>query len=212
MMVGHPDVCALSSSENLLLIVPMFHANGWGLPFASMIAGCRLVLPGPRLDGASLHRLITAERCTLSAAVPTVWYGLLQHLRSQPGASLAPLKRVIIGGAATPESLLVAFEKEYDISVACAYGMTETSPLLTLNTEKSGVARTLVQKLKAGRTMFTADCRIVDDSGKELAWDGVTSGHLQARGPGVIRSYLKLPPYEGAWFATGDIATIDEHG
>ena len=99
-MVGQPDVCNLSSSENLLLVVPMFHANGWGLPNACMIAGCRLVLPGPRLDGASIQRVITAERCTLSAAVPTVWFGLLQHLRSQPGASLEPLKRVIIGGVA----------------------------------------------------------------------------------------------------------------
>ena len=212
MMVGQVDVCSLSSCENLLLIVPVFHANGWGLPFASMIAGCRLVLPGPRLDGASIHRLITAERCTLSAAVPTVWFGLLQHLRSHPGASLEPLKRVIIGGAATPETLLVAFEKEYGISVHVAYGMTETSPLLTLNQRKAGVSQTTAQKLKAGRCMYTADLRIADDSGKEIPWDGVTSGHLQARGPAVIASYLKLPPYEGQWFDTGDIATIDAHG
>ena len=198
--------------ENLLLIVPMFHANGWGLPFASMIAGCRLILPGPRLDGASVHRVITAERCTVSAAVPTVWFGLLQHLRSLPSASLAPLSRVIIGGAATAESLLLAFEKDYGVSVSCAYGMTETSPLMTLNKAKRGVPHTTAQKLKAGRVMFTVDVRIVSESGDELPWDGVTSGQLQGRGPGVIQSYLKLEPYEGAWFSTGDIATIDASG
>ena len=213
MMVGQPDVCCLKSTDSLLLIVPCFHANGWGLPFASMIAGCQLVLPGPRLDGLSIQRLIATEGCTVSAAVPTVWYGLLQHLRSSKGTSLAPLKRVIIGGAATSEALLVAFEKEYGVEVQVAYGMTETSPLMTLNKAKHGAPRDLVQKLKAGRCMFTVDVRIVDDSGNPLPWDGMTSGHLQAKGPGVLRQYLKMKPLDdGAWFETGDIATIDKHG
>ena len=213
MQVGQPDVCNLSSTDSLLLVVPCFHANGWGLPFAAMISGCRLVLPGPRLDGASIQRLICAERCTLSAAVPTVWFGLLQHLRTVPGASLTPLKRVIIGGAATAEALLVAFENDYGVNVQVAYGMTETSPLMTLNKEKAGAPRDLAQKLKAGRCMFTVDVRIVDDAGTPLPWDGVTSGHLQAKGPGVLKQYLKMKPLdEGAWFESGDIATIDKYG
>lgn len=177
-----------------------------------MIAGSRLVLPGPRLDGASIHSLIQAERCTLSAAVPTVWLGLLQHLRSVPGACLAPLKRVIIGGAACPEALLLGFENEYNVCVQSAYGMTETSPLMTLNSEKSGVPQTVAQKLKAGRAMFTVDLRIVNDDDRELPWDGVSSGQLQSQGPGVSSGYLKHPPYEGRWLSTGDIATIDADG
>jgi fatty-acyl-CoA synthase len=212
MAVCLPDVLGLSSTSVILLVVPAFHANGWGLMSASLLAGSRLVMPGPRLDGASLHALITSERATLAAAVPTVWMGLLSHLQSTPGASISSLKRVIIGGAAVPEAMLLAFERDYGVSVCHAYGLSECSPLLTLNTEKGGVPRTHEQKLKQGRAMYTAELRIVDDSGRELPRDGVATGSLQARGPGVVATYYKNAGGKAltadGWFDTGDVATI----
>jgi acyl-CoA synthetase (AMP-forming)/AMP-acid ligase II len=215
MMACMPDQMALSSDAHMLMCVPSFHANGWSILAAALLAGSKLILPGPRLDGASLHALINTHRVTISAAVPTVWMALLAHLQSTPGATIASLQRVVIGGAAVPPAMLRAFEVDYGVRVCHAYGLTECSPLLTLNSAKSGVARTEEQKLKQGRAMFTVELRVVDDDGKELPWDGRTAGNLQTRGAAVITKYFKNAGGDilrDGWFDTGDVASIDEDG
>ena len=215
MTVVQPDLMGLSSSDVLCVIVPIFHANGWSTLSATLITGTRLVLPGPRLDGPSIHTLMEAEGATVSAAVPTVWMGLLTHLQSTPGAALSTLNRVVIGGAAVPPSMLRTFEVDYGVRVCHAYGLTECSPMLTLNVAKGGVPRTDAQKQKQGRAMFTVELRIVDDAGAELPWDGVATGNLQSRGPAVLKRYYKNAGgdvLQAGWFDTGDVASIDVDG
>ena len=215
MAVCTPDALGLASQDVVLMVVPIFHANGWSIASAAPLAGSRLVLPGNRLDGASVYGLLERRRVTLTAAVPTVWMGLLTHLQSTPSLRLSSLQRVVIGGAAVPESMLRSFEEVYGVRVCHAYGLTETSPLMTLNNAKGAVPRTAAQKLMQGRAMFTVELRLVDDDGRELPWDGRTSGNLQTRGAGVIRRYFKNAggvSFNGDWFDTGDVATIDAHG
>jgi len=213
MAVVTPDCMCLSSKEVALMIVPAFHANGWSILSAALISGCTLVLPGAHLDGRSVFNLILSQKVTLTAGVPTVFMGLLAHLADTPGATLGTLRRVIVGGAAVPPSMLRTFEEKYGVTVQHAYGLTETSPMLTLNTPKGALPRSLAQALKQGRAPFTVELRLVDDAGAELPWDGFATGNLQARGPAVLRRYLALPPaLVGGWFDTGDVACIDSEG
>ncbi len=213
------DVFGLRGVDRVLPIVPMFHVNAWGLPFAVPLAGASFVMPGRHLDGPSVADLMNRERVTFSAGVPTVWMGLLQHLR-QSGERLHTLKRLVTGGSACPPSLAEAFERDYGVEVIHAWGMTETSPLGTIFAPMPGydalaepAQRAL--KLKQGRPVPGLQIRIVDDAGAELPWDGQTFGNLQARGPWVVRRY-----YNGeadaacpqGWFTTGDVATIDADG
>jgi fatty-acyl-CoA synthase len=176
---------------------------------------------GPKLDGASLHELIGAEGVTFSAAVPTVWQMLLQHLEANPGLDLARLKRVFIGGSACPEILFKAFGDRYGVEVTHAWGMTEMSPIGTLGTRGGATADLPAEewwplRLKQGRTPFMVDMKITDDEGRALAHDGKTFGRLKVRGPAVARSYFKGEggqAFDGeGWFDTGDVATIDVHG
>jgi fatty-acyl-CoA synthase len=213
-----PDVLNLGSRDTILAIVPMFHANAWGLAFTSPAIGANLILPGPRLDGASVHELIMTEEVTFAAGVPTVWLALLDYLDGN-GLDLGTLERVIIGGSAMPERMLRRF-KERNIEVTHAWGMTEMSPMGTVCSLSPDV-RTLPfedqvrYRMKQGRPPFGVDMRLVDDDGFELPHDGKTVGHLLVRGPGVTRAYLgekrdAIDP-EG-WFDTGDIATICPEG
>jgi len=213
------DAFALSARTCVLPVVPMYHANAWSLVFSAPMAGAKLVLPGARLDGASLYELLDGERVTLTAAVPTVWLGLLGHLESE-GKRLEHLERVLIGGSAVPRAMLEKFERDHGVEVVHAWGMTEMSPLGTLAIPTAEVdalpaEEHLAQRLKQGRPVFGVDLALVDDQGRALPWDGSTAGHLHVRGPGVVREYFRgdgSPLDPEGFFPTGDVATIDTHG
>jgi fatty-acyl-CoA synthase len=212
------DMFGLRSVDRVMPVVPMFHANGWCLPFSAALTGAGLVMPGPKLDGASIHELMEQEGVTFTAAVPTVWLSLLQHLEAT-GAGLSTLKRVVIGGSACPRAITKAFA-DRGVQVMHAWGMTETSPIGTICGEKPEVAGRDAEGMldlqeTQGFPPFTVDMRIVGDDGAEQPWDGETFGNLQVKGPTVTKGYFKagqdaLTP--DGWFETGDVATIDAHG
>ncbi|HEY8442706.1 MAG TPA: fatty-acid--CoA ligase [Xanthobacteraceae bacterium] len=219
LMANNSDVKGLCSRDIVLPIVPMFHANVWTLNFSAPMVGASLVLPGCRLDGASIYELLDGYKVTLSAGVPTVWLMLLQHL-SATGTKLPYLKRVVIGGSACPRAMSKTFQDEYGVEVVHAWGMTEMSPLGTCCTMKpeyadlEGEARLDVQQSQ-GHAPFLVEMKITDDAGRRLPWDGRTAGRLKVRGPAVARAYFKedvnILDDEG-FFDTGDIASIDRYG
>ncbi|HEV2561974.1 MAG TPA: 3-(methylthio)propionyl-CoA ligase [Rhizomicrobium sp.] len=220
MMAGHVDAQAISNNDTVLPVVPMFHANAWAIAFSAPIAGAKLVLPGAKLDGDSICELLTKERVTMTAAVPTVWLALLQYLE-KTGKMLPDLTRVLIGGSACPRSMIETFEKKYNVQVIHAWGMTEMSPLGTMGTLKYGLNelpydKQLDYKCKQGHAPFGVEMKIVDDENNELPHDGKAFGRLKVRGPAVAKGYFRG---EGAsafdsegWFDTGDVATLDAEG
>jgi fatty-acyl-CoA synthase len=214
------DFLGLSARDVVLPIVPMFHANAWGLALSAPAAGAKLVMPGAKMDGAAIHELIEVEGVTFSAAVPTVWQTLLDHLRATQ-QSLSTLERVVIGGAAVPEALVRAFRDEHGVDVRHGWGMTETSPVGAIaaptpeldDLPPEDQHRT---RLKQGRVPFGVEMKLTDDSGAQLAHDGRTFGRLKVRGPYVARAYFggdggDILDREG-FFDTGDVATIDALG
>jgi fatty-acyl-CoA synthase len=217
--INLPDVIGLRAIDRALPIVAMFHVNAWGIPYAATMVGATLVLAGARTDGASLHQLICSERVTYAAAVPTVWLGLLQHLR-ETGGRVDGLERICVGGAACPQLLLETLGEEYGVRINHGWGMTEMSPVGTYNSPKptdrdlSGPAAYPI-RLKQGRPYFGVTLGILDAMGDAVPWDGTTPGELVVRGPWICRSYYRA---DGAavdaagWFHTGDIATIDRDG
>lgn len=218
--VALPDALNLSSRTAVLPAVPMFHVNAWGIPYAAPLAGCKLVLPGPALDGASLHALIKDEGVTSAAGVPTVWLGLLGHAERN-GLSLSGLRHAVIGGAACPPALLRSLRDGYGVEVLHAWGMTELSPLgTTAVLQRRHLALSEDERLavlgKQGHTVFGVDMKIVDGGGGELPWDGKSRGELLVRGPWVMERYFGDDDSAAAtgadWFATGDVATIDADG
>lgn len=218
MMAATADALGLSAQDTMLPVVPMFHANAWSIPFGAAMVGAKLVMPGPRLDGASLCKLFTNERVTVTAAVPTVWLGMLRHLE-ETGERLPHLKRVVIGGAAAPRSMIEVFEKKYGLEVFHAWGMTEMSPIGTIGTVTAKIAelpyeQRLDYKAKQGRPPFSVEMKIVDVENHELPRDGKTPGHLKVRGPAIIKAYFhdKEALDADGWFDTGDIATLDADG
>ena len=213
-----PDVIAIREADSILPVVPMFHVNAWGIPYAATMTGAKLVMPGPRLDGASLHELMVAEDVTFAAGVPTVWLGLLQHWRDS-GERVATLERTVIGGSAVPQSMIEAFQDEFDVEVRHAWGMTEMSPLGTVSIPKPGItdkAARLRKQIKQGRPVFGVEIRIVDEAGAVLPHDGQASGELHVRGPWIASGYFREEASDShradGWFATGDVCTIDEDG
>jgi fatty-acyl-CoA synthase len=214
------DVMAISARDTVLPVVPMFHANAWGLAFSCAATGAKLVMPGQKLDGPSVHELLETEGVTFSAAVPTVWLGLLTHLR-ETGGKLSTLKRVVIGGSAVPEAIVRGFRDEHGVDVTHAWGMTEMSPLGTLSSPTARVAASdpetqLRYKLKQGRPPIGVEMKLTDDAGKRLPHDGATFGRLKVKGPFIVGKYFKgeggeILDEEG-FFDTGDVATIDEQG
>jgi fatty-acyl-CoA synthase len=219
MMMNQPDVMGIRSEDVMLAIVPMFHANAWALAFGVPAAGAKLVMPGSGMDGPSIYELLESEQVTATAAVPTVWLGLLQYLEST-GKKLPYLNRVIIGGAACPPMMIRKFELDYDVEVIHAWGMTEMSPIGTSGkmkwaTSGLGQEERLKLKEKQGRSPFLVEMKTVDDAGKDLQRDGTTSGHLLVKGPCISKSYFKRDEQvltSDGWFDTGDIATIDKLG
>lgn len=217
-----PDAIGLASSDCLLPVVPLFHVNAWGIPYSAAIVGAKLVLPGPKMgDGEALYELMDSEDVSMALGVPTVWLALLAYTE-KAGKRLDKLQRSLIGGAAVPRSMIEAFRDKHDVEVRQGWGMTEMSPLGTVNTVKAGLEHlTPDERLdlgtKAGRGIYGCELRIVDGEGGKLPWDGVAYGALQVRGPWVCSGYFKLEGAGGShtpdgWFDTGDVATIDPNG
>ncbi len=214
-----PDSLNLSARDVVLPVVPMFHVNAWGLPYAACMVGAKLVFPGPHLDGKSLHDLFEGEKVTLSAGVPTVWQGLLGYVHANQ-LRFSTMNRTVIGGSACPPAMMKAFQDGYGVHVLHAWGMTELSPLGTACVFKAGqdelpAAQRDAIQAKQGRAIFGIDMKIVGDDGQELPWDGKASGELMVRGPWVITEYLKGEggsPLRDGWFPTGDVAMIDPQG
>ncbi len=220
MIAIQPDMIGLKSTDAVMPVVPLFHANGWSLALTAPMAGATMVMPGPKLDGASVYELLNDYRVTCTAAVPTVWLMLLQHLEAH-GGTLPHLKKVVIGGSACPRAMTKAFQDVYGVEVIHAWGMTEMSPLGTVCTLKpeyaglAGEARLDVQQ-KQGHTPFGIEMKITDDAGRPAPWDGKTFGRLKVRGPAVAKAYFKgeggdILDEEG-FFDTGDVATVDRYG
>ncbi len=214
------DVFGLRSTDSIMPVVPMFHANAWGIAFSAPAAGSKIVNPGANMDGESIYELLTDEKVTFTAAVPTVWLMLLQHLEAN-NLKLPVLENVAIGGSAVPRVMLEKFERDYGVQVKHAWGMTELSPLGTIATFKSGMEdmnfdEQMDIKVKQGRAPYLVDMKITDDEGKELPHDGKAFGHLKVRGPFIVAEYIKGDGGEildeDGFFDTGDVATIDPLG
>jgi len=219
LMANQADAIGHTSRDVVMPVVPLFHANGWSLSFSAPMAGAAMVLPGMKLDGASIYEMLTTCKVTCTAAVPTVWLNLLAHLEAN-GGSLPDLRRVVIGGSACPRVITQKFQEQYGVEVIHAWGMTEMSPLGSLGTLKpeyaglSGEARLDIQQ-KQGHPPFGVEMKIEDDAGRAVPWDGKSFGRLMVRGPSVAGAYFKddsnILDADG-FFDTGDVATIDPHG
>ena len=195
MMTCMPDAMGIASRDVVLPVVPMFHANAWGLAQSGPMAGAKMVMPGGKMDGASIYELLDTEKVTFSAAVPTVWLMLLQHLE-ETGKKLPHLKKVVIGGSACPRAITEKFQDSYDVEVIHAWGMTEMSPLGTLATLKPEYAllkreENLQIRQKQGHSPFGVEMKVTDDDNNELPWNGETFGRLKVRGPAVARAYYQ---------------------
>ncbi len=217
--IAMPDALNCSARDSILPVVPMFHVNAWGLPYAACMVGAKMVFPGPGLDGKSLFELFEAEKVTVSAGVPTVWQGLLAYMEAN-NARFSTMRRTVIGGSACPPAMMRAFQDKYDVQVIHAWGMTEMSPVGTAAILKGKhlamdhEAQFAVQATQ-GRAVYGVDMKIIDAEGKSLPWDGKTSGELLVRGPWILQDYYRSEggnPLVDGWFPTGDVATIDADG
>lgn len=211
----HQGALGVTRDTVMLPVVPMFHVNAWGTPYSAAMSGAKFVLPGPGMDGKNLHELITTENATLLLGVPTVWLGLLNYLDSI-NAKLDTVKYAVVGGSAAPLSMIRAFDEKHDVFLVHAWGMTETSPLGTVNAptaETLALPKEERHKLqqKQGRPIYGVDLKIVDDEGNELPRDGVAFGRLLIRGPWIANGYFRQEGdvLEKGWFDTGDVATLD---
>jgi fatty-acyl-CoA synthase len=219
MLSLQPDAFGLSSRDTVMPIVPMFHANSWGLAFSSPMTGAALVLPGAKLDGTSVYELLNEYKVTCTGAVPTVWLLLLQHLE-KTGGTLPYLERVVIGGSACPRAMIKTFEEDYGVQVFHAWGMTEMSPLGTVGSIKPQLAdlkgdALLDIKQKQGYTPFGVEMKITDDADKPVPWDGKTFGRIKVRGFAVAHAYYKEDHEvidDNGFFDTGDVGTLDRYG
>jgi fatty-acyl-CoA synthase len=215
------DSMGLTGRDCVLAVVPMFHANSWGLAYNAPMTGAKLVFPGPKMgDPATLTELMNQERVTLAAGVPTIWTLLLNHLR-QTGTKLATMRRTVIGGAAVPLSMIKAFHDEHGITVVQGWGMTEMSPLGTLSTlrpemESLPLEEQFRLRQLAGHGIFGVSMKVVDEEGRELPWDGKSAGELKVRGPWVCSGYFRQNSSSShdkdGWFATGDVSVIHPNG
>ncbi len=219
-----PDALNLASRDTVMPVVPMFHVNAWGLPHSCAMTGAKIVFPGAAMDGASLFELLEQEKVTMSAGVPTIWMGLLAHLK-QEGEKFTTLNRTVIGGSACPPAMIRTFQQDYGVDVLHAWGMTECSPLGTVCSFKGKHSewddeQKLALQNKQGRVLFGVDMKIVDSDGKELPRDGKAFGDLLVRGPWILSDYyesdetspMRKDDNGHDWFPTGDVATIDADG
>jgi fatty-acyl-CoA synthase len=221
-----PDVTTASNMETTLPVVPMFHVNAWGAPYAALMVGMKMVLPGPKMaDGETLTDLMASEEVTFSSGVPTIWLALLDYLENN-NKTIPSLSRVSVGGAACPRIIVERFREQHNCTVVQGWGMTETSPLGTIFSLKKGMEDYSDEQLTdlqclQGRGVFGIEMCIVDESNEELPWDGEAFGALKVRGPWVAKGYYGLsdvpgddecPVDEKGWFNTGDVATISPDG
>ncbi len=216
MAVCMNSVFGLSDVDRVLPVVPMFHANAWGLPYAAMLAGSSMIMPDRFLQPEPLVRLIEAERPTIAGAVPTIWNGLLQHVRAN-GGDLSSLRLVPCGGSAVPHSLMEAYEKELGVTILQAWGMTETSPLGSVAHPPVGLPDEQAWQYRdtAGRLMCQVEHRLIGDGGVESPCDGEAVGEIEVRGPWVTGSYYKdddPAKFHDGWLRTGDVGKIDPLG
>ena len=206
----------LTSSDGILLIVPMFHANAWGLPYAGWMAGADLMMPGRFLQAEPLCRLIAEARPTFSGAVPTIWNDILRYAETHP-VDLSSLRMVACGGSAVPRSLMERFAERHDVRIVQAWGMTETSPIAALALPPRGVGpdEEMDWRAKTGRVVAGVELRIVGVDGRELPWDGQAVGEIEVRGPWITAAYYKDPDpakFDDGWLRTGDVGTVDALG
>jgi fatty-acyl-CoA synthase len=206
----------LSDADRVLLIVPMFHANAWGLPYAAWMAGADLIMPNRFLQAEPLCRLIAAERPTMSGAVPTIWADILRHAETTP-ADLSSLRVVACGGSAVPRSLMERFEERHGVRIIQAWGMTETSPLAAIAFPPKGCCADdiMTWRAKTGRLVPGVELRLRDDAGNEVPWDGRSAGEIQVRGPWITGTYYRDPApdkFDDGWLRTGDVGTVDMRG
>jgi len=213
-----PGVICLSPRETILPAVPMFHINGWCVPYAAPIGGAKLVLPGQRLDAPNLYDALESEKVTVTAGVPTIWIALMRHIE-KGGLPLSSLKRILVGGSAMPQSLIAKFDHEYGIEVRQAWGMTETVAIATmscLNAHQAGGPAAARHSLmaKQGKSVFGVEIRVIDENGRTLPRDGQSQGQLMVRGQWTVSGYHKAEDavLMDGWLPTGDIATIDPSG
>lgn len=220
LMTLQADALGISARDTLLPIVPMYHANAWGLVYSAPAAGAKLVLPGRHLDPKSIYDLMEAEQVTYANAVPTIWQTLLQYVKEN-GLKFSALKKVTVGGAACPEVIIRTFRDEHGVDVIQGWGMTETSPLATIAMPNAHIAQLspdeqMPWKLKQGRLICGIDLKLVDDAGNRLPHDGKTPGNVMIKGDTIASSYYGGTHNDAldaeGYFDTGDIATIDAHG
>jgi fatty-acyl-CoA synthase len=207
----------IGSSDRVLPIVPMFHANAWGLPYAALMAGADLVLPDCRLDARSLIDMVERLRPTVAGAVPTIWNDVLHHLEKDPGHDMSSLRLVACGGSAVPVSLMRTFEDKHDVQIRQLWGMTETSPLATMSWPPPGTPEDQHWAFRAtqGQPVCGVEMRIVDDDGRVLPNDGKAVGEVEVRGPWIAGSYYRgrdESKFASGWLRTGDVGRIDEQG
>ncbi|MCK9518294.1 MAG: AMP-binding protein, partial [Dehalococcoidia bacterium] len=218
-----PDSMAVGERDRILPVVPMFHANAWGLPYAALLVGASVVFPGSNLQPETLLDLMAQEKVTLAGGVPTIWNGILALLDQNPGRwDLSALRQMAIGGSAAPPAMIDGFRKRHGLSVTHAWGMTETNPVGTLARTKRHMddwsdERKLAVKATQGYALPFVETRIVGDEGEVLPWDGETMGELEVRGPWIAASYYdndeQLDRFTAdGWFKTGDIVTINPEG
>jgi 3-(methylthio)propionyl---CoA ligase len=213
-----PGVVSLSPRDTILPVVPMFHVNGWCIPYAAPIGGAKLVLPGQRLDAPSLYELLEGEQVTVTAGVPTIWITLMRHMEEN-NLRLSSLKRILVGGSAMPLSLIAKFDSDFGVEVRHAWGMTETVAIATmssLDSRQAAMAREARHAIiaKQGRSVFGVEIKVVDERGVAMPRDGQSQGELMVRGQWTVAGYYKMedPLLVDGWLPTGDIATIDERG
>jgi fatty-acyl-CoA synthase len=220
--ISTTDVIGLGQRDTALPVVPLFHANAWGLPYACLATGAKLVFPGPHLDAKSILELMAGEKVTIAAGVPTIWLGILHALDQSPGAyDLSSVRTMLIGGSAAPPSMIDGFKKRHGLEIVHAWGMTEMNPLGTVARVKKHLAEggddaTLGIRATQGYPAVFVETRHTDDTGKVIAWDGTSMGELEVRGPWVASSYFRGEDPSrwtaDGWFKTGDVVTIDDEG
>jgi fatty-acyl-CoA synthase len=208
---------ALGADDRIMPIVPMFHANAWGTPYAALMAGADLIMPDRFLQAEPIVGLIESEKVTVSLAVPTIWNDILQYLRANSGRDLSSLRAVMCGGSAVPRALIAAFDSEFGIPIIQGWGMTETSPVAALAKAPAGVTgeQAWDYQAKAGRVLIGVEARIVNDDGEIQPRDGKAVGEVQVRGPWVTASYYKdddPAKFDDGWLRTGDVGLLDPQG
>jgi fatty-acyl-CoA synthase len=216
--VTTPGAIGITEADRILPIVPMFHANAWGLPYAGWLAGADFLMPGRFLQAEPLCRFVAAERPTCSGAVPTIWADVLRYGREHP-IDLSSLRQIVCGGAAVPRSLMEAFDREHGVRVLQGWGMTETSPLAAVAHPPRGVepgsGAEMDWRARTGRVMAGVELRIVDDAGQVLPWDDEAVGEIEVRGPWITAGYYRDPApekFDDGWLRTGDVGRVSPNG